>query len=207
MEDLLGKIYGRLTVRRFSHRDEKRFPFWECECECGATKIVQHYNLYRGKTLSCGCLQKERASNATLKHGMSNHPAYKCWHRMRNRCNNPDALDFDHYGGRGIRVSEKWSTFDAFWADMGALWESGLSIDRVNNDGNYEPGNCRWATPSKQVRNRRNTRVIDTPWGKMAAGEAAERAGLPYRLFIQRVQAGWSTDDLFLPRLRRSSSP
>jgi hypothetical protein len=120
---------------------------------------------------------------------------------MNNRCNNHRAADYAYYGDRGIRVL--WNSFEEFWADMGPTWQEGLTIDREDTNGHYEKDNCRWVPQKDQVRNRRNSRMIETPWGLMNAAAAAEKAGLRYGLFIQRVQAGWPMEDLFRPKLRR----
>jgi len=204
MEINKGYRFERLTAVCFSHYSERwHIPHWLFRCDCGKEKVCGVCNVVSGRTKSCGCLQKERASAARLRHGMSDHPAYNTWTALNNRCNNPNASDFQHYGGRGIRVCAAWRTFDGFWADMGASWALGLTIERVNNGGDYEAANCVWATWERQQRNRRNSKIIDTPWGRMSAAAAAEKADLPYGLFIQRVRAGWSAPDLFLPRRRR----
>jgi hypothetical protein len=207
MTDITNQTFGRLTAIRPNHKVNGAVH-WECKCECGRTKIASIYNLLSSKTQSCGCLQKERASQARATHRMSNHPAYQAWHRIRNRCENPEANDYPNYGGRGIHIADEWQNFDAFWSEMGPSWKAGLSIERMDNDGDYAPGNCAWVTQVRQVRNRRNTVFVDSPWGHIAAADAAEKCGVPYRTFIQRVYAGWSGEALFQPLMRaRMPSP
>jgi hypothetical protein len=205
-KDITGHSFGRLTAIRPDHKVSGAVH-WECSCCCGRTKIASVYNLLEGKTQSCGCLQKERASKARLKHGMSKHPAYQCWQRIRNRCENPESADFPDYGGRGIHVCDEWDSFDRFWTDMGPTWAKGLTLDRKDNDSNYSQGNCHWVSQLRQVRNRRNTRFVHSPWGYISAPDAAEKCGVPYKTFIQRVAAGWPESALFLPLLRIRKPP
>lgn len=205
---VVGQRFERLEVLGFSHFEgPSRFPFWAVKCDCGTEFALNAYNLIAGRSRSCGCLQKDVVRARSLRHGMSRHPAYTAWQRMRNRCNNPDDKDFELYGQRGIRVAPEWRDFDRFWADMGATWARGLELDRVDNNGNYEPGNCRWTTRVVQIRNRRGVRVINTPWGLMDIASAAERAGIPHHMLYQRVRNGFSGERLFQPKLRNGGRP
>lgn len=192
---LTGKKFGRWLV--LARADGRK---WLCECECGNQNAVNSSNLQGGRSLSCGCLQKERASQGSLKHGMSAHPIYLCWTRIRNRCFNANDEDFHHYGGRGITVCDRWKDdFDAFNADMGPTWKCGLSIERNDVNGNYESSNCRWATQREQTRNRRNTVYVDSPWGRIPLVEAAERSGLGHQTIRNRIKSGWPEEKWLLP--------
>jgi hypothetical protein len=154
--DLTGQQFGRWRVGYFAARDARGAIHWQCRCACGKTALVTSGNLRRGTSLSCGCLQQELARTRHTTHGEAQKtPEYIAWDNMKARCSNPKHKRFKDWGGRGIKVCERWLVYANFLADMGRKPDPSLSIERSDNDGDYEPNNCYWATTTEQSRNRR----------------------------------------------------
>jgi hypothetical protein len=152
--DLSGKVFGKWRVIEFAGLKRGRSHF-RCICECGTEKIVVSSTLKNGTSTSCGCNIGLSARKRLTKHGMADTKPHMIWCTMRQRCENEKAKAFEWYGARGIKVCERWQSFENFWEDMGPTWSPGLSIDRIDVNGNYEPGNCRWVPKESQSANRR----------------------------------------------------
>jgi hypothetical protein len=160
---LTGRKFTRLLVIARAGSNKHGFSIWKCVCDCGNERIVGAGELLRGESKSCGCLRTERISKLKFKHGHARSgnasPTYQSWMAMHLRCTNPNSNNWENYGGRGITICERWQGehgFENFLADLGERPE-GHTLDRREVNGNYEPGNCRWATPTEQSNNRRNT--------------------------------------------------
>lgn len=168
--DLLGKKFGAWTVTSFGGLNENKQTTWHCVCDCGTQKRVVAQTLREGLTTSCGCLKAEKIASARTKHGHSRSSGrvratrtYEIWCAMKARCDNPNHKSFADYGGRGVKVCKRWEeSFENFIEDMGFAPPE-RSIDRINNDRNYEKANCRWATSAQQASNRRPRRWKKRP--------------------------------------------
>lgn len=196
--DLIGNVYGRWTVVGMATSVAP--IMWDCICSCGTRRDVFGGDLKRSRSISCGCERDEKSAARLMTHGLAGHPANQTWRHMKNRCENPKNDGFYLYGGRGISVCDKWSTFEGFWSDMGSTWGPGLSIDRKDTNGNYEVENCKWSTSKEQANNRRTNKFVTIPDGRtMTVAEAAEATGLTYQTLSSRIRYGWTGNDLFKP--------
>lgn len=162
---------------------------FECRCECGTVKVVPLGNIKHGKSKSCGCMVKTITASLHSTHQMSKSRVYGIWSGMMTRCYNKESSSYKRYGGKGIRVSDRWKSFENFYADMGDPPED-HSIDRINNNGNYEPGNCRWATRSEQASNTSRTLRVVLMGNEMSLKSACKEIGVSYvstrRMMIRR---------------------
>lgn len=199
IEIAIGTRFGRLVVIGPGRRIDREVS-WPTLCDCGKKKLVTGYQLRSGQTQSCGCLGKERRREAVTKHGLVAggewHPLYRTWLTMKQRCYNPRVSKFDSYGARGIRVCDEWrEDFAAFVRDVGPRPSKRHTIERIDNNGNYEPSNVKWATWKQQGRNKR-TNVNLTFRGKTQCLAAwAEELGIQFSTLSYRIRVGWSTKD------------
>ena len=172
---------------------------WYCQCECGTTRSVPASDLRSGRSASCGCYHKEAVKKSSTKHGMHKHPAYQAWNNAVQRCLNPDNPGYSEYGGRGIKISEEWrEDFANFWRDMGPTWTARSTLDRIDVNGGYESGNCRWASPREQANNRRTNILVAGPGGvMMTVTQAAEAYGINRATVYSRIRNGKPESEWF----------
>lgn len=186
--DLVGKKFARLyVIERAKNKGEK--TMWLCECECGKKCVVDGCNLRNGHTQSCGCLQKERLRQSRKTHGKSKNRLYTIWSNMKNRCFNPNDKVYLYYGNRGITVCEDWKNdFQIFyeWA-INNGYEKHLTIERIDNNGDYCPENCRWVTRTEQQNNRRNNHYITYNGETLTITQWANKLGVNPKLLFARI--------------------
>ena len=175
LKDLTGRRFGRLVVSCQAGRDKQGRAIWGCLCDCGNQARVKSTNLIQGHTNSCGCLHREQ----NVTHGRTNSRLYYVWTNMKNRCNNPENRAYPHYGGRGITVCDEWYEFDRFmlWAESHG-YAPGLTLDRIDVNGNYKPDNCRWADVVTQQNNKRNNYFIEFGGHRKTLSEWARETGI-----------------------------
>ena len=183
--ELAGRVFGRLTVLSYSHSNKRGGAVWNCRCECGTEKQVAASCLRHG-TQSCGCYRVEMNLAAVLKHGRSNTTEYYAWSAMRDRCSNSNRHDWHRYGGRGIKVCDRWQVFANFLADMGSR-PSGMSLDRIDPNGDYCLENCRWASTKTQGNNTRRNVFIEHDGRKQTIAQWADELGVGRQLFYRQV--------------------
>lgn len=185
--DLKDKVFGRLKVLDFAFIKNSN-TYWKVQCECGAIKNVHGVKLTYGSTRSCGCLAKDLLSRRRKTHGQRNSSEYRSWAHMKERCLCKTNHKYSLYGGRGIKVCKRWMKFENFLKDMGLKPSKLHSIDRINNDGNYEPSNCRWALPKEQASNTRRNVFIETAYGKSTLAEACKNYNISHTDVLYRVK-------------------
>lgn len=195
LENLAGRRFARLTVVQLAER-QRSGTYWLCRCDCGNEKPVKASHLKAARIVSCGCLRSETLSARRLKHGRSETSEYATWLQMRARCHRPTADVYKYYGGRGIRVCDRWRrSFEAFLADMGPRPTTRHRIERLDNDGHYEPGNCKWATQTEQGRNKRNNHKLTYQGLTLTVSQWSERTGLSRNAIESRVDRfGWTAE-------------
>ncbi len=195
---LPGERFNRLTLVSLDHRDRDKKPYWLCQCDCGDTKVIALRHLQSGGTKSCGCYHSDALrSRATHGHTTNGRKTstYLSWREMFVRCYRKTSSEFKNYGARGITVCDRWKTFEVFFSDMGEKPTPKHSIDRYpDNNGNYEPGNCRWATSTEQNRNRRSNRYVTAFGRTQLLTDWSKEFGIPMNRLGSRLDRGWEPE-------------
>lgn len=185
----VGDVFGRYVVLGIFREQGSRHTYARVQCSCGSPPRYSRLDgLRNGKAQSCGCLHRE----VVTKHGAWNTPLFKVWKTMVDRCTNPKNHKYERYGQRGISVCKEWLDYHTFAKDMSHDYKDGLTIDRIDNDGNYEPGNCRWSTTKQQNRNYSRNLILEHDGKRMCVVDWAAEIGVPASALYYRVQAGWS---------------
>ena len=191
LTDRTGLIYERLTVvsRAPNRSATDTNARWVCRCTCGNTTIAYGQDLQRGRVKSCGCYVREKHT----RHGMAKTGLYRLWQAMIQRCENPNASNYDRYGGKGITVCERWHDFASFAADMPPR-PPGHTLDRIDGNKGYEPGNCRWATYAQQNLNVSRNRYLEHDGKRLTIKEWAMATGLTWQAIDARLRRGWTVE-------------
>jgi len=203
--DLTGQVFGLWTVVGFHSTGKHGGSIWMCRCECGREKLVFGSNLRRG--ISAGCRSCRNA-----RHGMYQSAEHSAWKGMRDRCSNKNSIGYDRYGGRGIKVCARWDVFENFLADMGPHPGRGYSIHRVDNDGDYTPENCIWATYGEQARNTSRSRFVSHGGRTLCIADWAHEVGMLPSTLYSRLMRGWPVEEalntpvLFHAHYRKSAN-
>lgn len=187
---LVGRKFTRLTVLAIGKPPGSYRYAAVCDCDCGTRLAARLEKITAGKTQSCGCYQRDRSAT----HGCWGHPIFPVWSHLMSRCYNKKDKRFEHYGGRGISVCEHWHDPNNFIENMYPSYERGLQLDRIDNDGNYEPSNCRWATPLIQQRNRGNVIRVTIGEKTLPLTEWCEINGVNPGTAHDRIRRGWSPE-------------
>lgn len=204
--DLTGQKFGQLTVLSATGKTNQGTYIWACLCDCGKESIVRSDHLTGGKTKTCGCLRDENARKRMTKHGKYKSPEYAAWHGMQSRCYN-DGSSSPRYKYRGIKVCDRWlESFDNFYADMGDKPSSKHSLDRIDNDGNYTPENCRWATASQQLDNTCRTIRMTLSGETKILTEWADVLNLNPKTLRTRKLRGWSDEQILTTPVRKRAN-
>lgn len=193
ISDLSGKKFNRIKIIEFSH-SEKGNSVWKCQCDCGKIFYCQARMFKHEKTKSCGCLKKEKWKKRITTHGMAYSPEYIVWNNMKNRCNNKNHTSYNLYGGRKIKICERWiNSFENFFEDMGHRPKN-HTLERIDNDGDYTPDNCKWATRKKQNMNKSDNHLITFNNNTQTLGEWADEIGIKYTTLFARIKRGWALE-------------
>lgn len=196
IKDISGNRYNRYKVLKYHGQNKHRSSMWLCLCDCGTEKVVNSSDLKSGAVKSCGCLCSEVNAKKQRTHGMTGTRQYTIWSKMIQRCKDKNAINYNDYGGRGIKVCDNWEKFEGFWESMKSTYQNNLTLERIEVNGNYEPSNCRWATELEQANNKRNTVFIEVDGLKISSQDWCREHGFDHRYVQHRIRMGWSSEEI-----------
>ena len=204
--DLTGQRFGRYTVLEKAPKRASGGTYWVCKCDCGNVREVSTAHLRRGDSKSCGCLRADTCGQMFTTHGLSKHPLHKVWEAMLERCDYPNNKRYRNYGGRGITVCDEWrDDFKTFYDwSIAHGYAEGLTIDRIDVNGDYEPTNCRWVTWKDQSNNTTTNRYITYGNKTQTLTQWSEELGINKTTLRDRLESGWSVEKAFTTPLRRT---
>lgn len=202
--DLTGRRFGRLLVIEFVGKDKNRNTLWLCKCDCGKETIVVRNSLNSGHTKSCGCYLRESTKKRSTKHDLCYTRIYLIWKLMKRRCLYADCKEYKHYGGRGIKICDEWLDVASFyrWSISNGYRED-LKLERIDNNGNYEPSNCRWATPKEQANNKRTNRVLTFNGKTQTIAQWADELHIKPSTLYNRIWLGWDIERTLIREARK----
>lgn len=195
IKDLTNKRFGKLVVLNFNSISKSKHSIWECKCDCGNKCLSYSTNLIRGVASSCGCIKKSVLGKNTTKHGLSKTRIFKIWAGVRKRCLNEKCQSYHNYGGRGIKICERWNDFYNFYNDMINGYSDELTLDRIDPNGDYTPSNCRWVNHQAQANNRRNNVFICFNGETKTIAQWSNITGVRRNAISYRIKHGWDLKD------------
>lgn len=191
---MVGNKFGMVTIVEKTAKYSGTHRLWLCSCECGGSALATMSDLRSGRRRSCGCLKKTARVTNGAHVGGKRMPEYGIWASMKERCSNPKQAQYARYGGRGILVCDEWQDFACFISDMGPRPSSEHTIDRIDNDGNYEPSNCRWALMSDQANNKSTNVFVTIAGEKLSLTQWSRRAGIHHMTIRYRARRHFGGD-------------
>jgi hypothetical protein len=203
--DLAGQRFTRWFVVGFNSVSRHK-TWWLCRCDCGLEKLVDACSLRTGKSQSCGCYRSEATTRRMMKHGKAYHPLYSCWKDMLTRCYKPNHKHFKSYGGRGIKVCERWHKCANFIEDMGPKPSARHTLERIDNSKGYEPGNCKWATRIEQANNTRTCRMINLHGETRTLSSWCHQLGFGVSTIRWRMDHGMNAEEAFSQPINKAFS-
>lgn len=209
--NLKNQTFNKLTVIDFAYI-KNNHSCWLCKCECGNEKIIRGHNIHKGEIKSCGCIKSELMRKKMTKHNMATTRFYGIWHQMKSRCNNKNVKEYKYYGGRGITVCKQWKIFINFRDDMYKNYKEHLkqygkvntTIERINNNGNYEPNNCKWATRKEQTNNRRTNHLLIYKGQTLTVSQWARKLNIQITTLFSRIQNNRNIDEILNTTIKKN---